>query len=98
VAGIGDFRFAGGGVCSPSNADLAVGYERAVIIAPLGRTPPLDDWRSREQKLLRRRGSSVTLIDMEAEAQAAIGPDRLDPAMCMAAAAAGWLSLETEHD
>jgi NTE family protein len=78
-----------GGVRSPTNADLAAGYARVVIVAPLGSNTELGASLRREEAFLRQQGASVRTIEADAEALAAFGPNVLDPARRRAAAEAG---------
>jgi len=74
---IGAKRYLDGGTRSFSNADLAVGYRRVLIVIPTAPNPIL------EQKLaaeLERLGDVRTLVvKVDAESAATIGPNPLDP-------------------
>jgi NTE family protein len=70
---IGGTRYVDGGVRSGANADLAAGYDRILIIAPL----PFPEMEG-EIALLSRK-SRVELITPDEASLAAIGPDPLDP-------------------
>lgn len=75
---IGERRYMDGGVRSVSNADLASGDDDVVVVLPLG--GELDrEVEARE----------VTVLTVDAEALAAMGPNPLDPAYRRAAAEAG---------
>jgi NTE family protein len=81
-------RYIDGGVRSAANADLAAGYERVVILAPIatgfGPIPSV----ARQAAALARR-SRVATIRPSRAARQAIGRNMLDPARRAAAARAG---------
>ncbi|MFF4370740.1 patatin-like phospholipase family protein [Streptomyces sp. NPDC001594] len=82
-------RYVDGGVRSAVNADLAAGYRRVVILAPLpvgvGKLPsPVQ-----QAERLRAEGARVLLIVSSPEARKAFGRNVLDPARRAAAARAG---------
>ena len=83
---IGERRCMDGGTGSPTNADLATGYEEVVVIAPVDRGS-----LAGELKTLAAAGSAVRVIRPSASAEATLGLElgRLDPARCAAAARAG---------
>lgn len=85
---VGSRRYVDGGVRSATNADLAVGYERTVILAPVtaGHGPliAVDDF----VEGLRPRADVVS-ISPDAAATAAIGRNALDPARRAPSAEAG---------
>ncbi|MBA3417828.1 MAG: patatin-like phospholipase family protein [Geodermatophilaceae bacterium] len=85
---IGSGRYVDGGVRSATNADLADGYERVVILAPMttGLGPLIGVHAHVEQ--LRPR-SQVVAVSPDAAAVAAIGRNALDPARRVPAAEAG---------
>jgi NTE family protein len=74
---LGGWRFIDGGVYSTTNADLAEGYERTVVLCPVAMGPG-------DQDAL--RGEAVgpddrpLVIKADAEAVVAFGPNLLDPA------------------
>lgn len=82
-------RYIDGGMRSGTNADLAAGYERTVVIAPLARgfgpIPGVD----RHVRELTLQGSAVVVIKPDKAALEAIGKNVLDPARRPAAARAG---------
>jgi NTE family protein len=80
-------RYMDGGIGSPTNADLASGHERVVIVAPSGAAAflGLDD----EIAGLRSAGSHVELIVPDEASMAAFGPNVLDPATRAPSARAG---------
>ena len=82
-------RYIDGGIRSPSNADVAVGYARVVVIAPMGSGTPMGASLLKEKAILERRGATVWVAEADAAAQAAFGPDVLDPSRRAAAAEAG---------
>lgn len=74
-----------GGVRSVTNADLAVGAQSVVVIAPtvgMFRASPAEELRSLD-------GARTMLLTPDATARAAIGPNILDPGRRSAALAAG---------
>ena len=87
-------RYMDGGLRSVSNADLANGHDRVVIIAPSGAMDTPYDHNTRRQleeeaQALRDGGSTVVVILPDAEALAASGPNRMDVAFLTPAAEAG---------
>jgi NTE family protein len=94
-------RYVDGGIRSAANADLAAGYARVVIIAPLvsGYGPiasPVNQART-----LAEAGARVMVIKPDEAALRAIGRNVLDPARRPAAAQAGYaqaasVAAETE--
>ncbi len=89
-------RYMDGGMRSAANVDLAAGYQRVVVIAPLhqgiGPIPSV----SKQAAALRAQGSDVVVITPDPAALAAIGKNVLDPANRPAAAAAGYRQAGTE--
>jgi NTE family protein len=82
-------RYMDGGLRSGTNADLAVGYERVVVLTPMGSISPLGSSLVKEQRVLKQSGASVLIVEADAEAVAVFGPNPLDPAHRGAAAQAG---------
>ncbi|MCD9623817.1 patatin-like phospholipase family protein [Rhabdothermincola salaria] len=84
---IGVRRYIDGGVRSTINADLAAGHDRVVVVAPFawGIAGPVDD----EVAELRASGARVAVVTADEAAQAAFGPNPLDPATRRPAAEAG---------
>lgn len=81
-------RYVDGGVRSPVNADLAAGYERVVVIAPIIRG--IGPMVGVERQVEELRGQSrVALVSPDAAALRAIGRNVLDPARRADAARAG---------
>jgi NTE family protein len=80
---IGGSRFVDGGICSLANADLVVGYQRVLVLAPMV-DPELADqvaavgWSGR-----------VVVVSPDDDALAAFGADPLDPAVRAPSALAG---------
>ena len=87
---IGDRRFMDGGLRSPTNADLAAGHDRVLVVAPMGGFPgsPLGPSLEEEMAALRREGEAHLVLADEA-ALAAFGSNPLDPATREPAARAG---------
>lgn len=81
-------RYMDGGVRSGANADLAAGYDKIVVLAPLPRGfGPMTGVTAQVEEL--RKGSSVALVTPDATALAAFGRNVLDPAKRADAARAG---------
>ena len=87
-------RYMDGGVRSGTSAELAEGFERIVVVAPLATPtqrisslarPVLD----REVAALRAAGSTVEVIVPDAEAREAFGPSMMDAARRRPAAETG---------
>jgi NTE family protein len=70
---IGGRRYVDGGVRSPTNADLAAGCARVVVLAPIGRGV------DRQVAGLRAAGARVAVVRPSAAARRAIGRNVLDP-------------------
>ncbi|MEV1290259.1 patatin-like phospholipase family protein [Micromonospora sp. NPDC049679] len=91
-------RFMDGGLRSPANVDLAAGYSRVVVIAPLvrggGQLTPV----AAQVAELRRSGARVAVISPDAAAMVAIGRNVLDPARKAGAARAGRAQAATVAD
>jgi NTE family protein len=83
-------RYIDGGIRSPANADLADGFERVVVIAPL--TQGLGTLESVGSQVgrLTSHGARVVVIQPDKAALAAIGKNVLDPANRPGAAKAGY--------
>jgi NTE family protein len=92
---IGDRRFMDGGLRSPTNADLAAGHDRVLVVAPMGGFPgsPLGPSLDEELATLRRDGAAHLVLADEA-ALAAFGSNPLDPATREPAARAGRAQAE----
>jgi NTE family protein len=85
---IGDRRFIDGGVRSMNNADLAVGYERVVVLAPMSGYGP-DAILADQIERLQSAGAQVALVTPGVESLGAFGVNPLDPAVRVASALAG---------
>ena len=81
---IGDARYIDGGIYSSCNADLAVGYHRVLILAPL-----VDAELPGERALIEATGTTF-LVEPDADALAAFSSDPLDPAVRTPSALAGY--------
>jgi NTE family protein len=88
-------RYMDGGMRSGTNADLAQGSTRVVVIAPVGPSSGLGGALIPEVEALRNQGARVAIIEPDAIALAAIGPNVLDPARRSAAAEAGYKQAAT---
>jgi NTE family protein len=89
-------RYMDGGMRSATNADLAAGFQRVVVIAPLHQGfGPIASVASQVRQL-EAHGSQVVLIKPDSAALAAIGKNVLDPANRPAAAAAGYAQAAAE--
>ncbi|MFC5230151.1 patatin-like phospholipase family protein [Pseudonocardia zijingensis] len=78
-----------GGLRSHTNADLAAGYDRVVVLAPTVRAIGPMIGVAPQVTALRAEGARVALVSPDAAAVAAIGRNVLDPARRAAAARAG---------
>ncbi|MGY1728561.1 patatin-like phospholipase family protein [Geodermatophilus sp. SYSU D01062] len=90
---IGDRRYIDGGYRSVENADLAAGYGRVLVLAPLGgrsRHPP--GWGTHlaaQVEALRAGGSRVETVVPDGDAEHLFGAHAMDPALRPPAARAG---------
>ena len=75
---IGDRRYVDGGVRSSSNAHLAEGHDRVLVLSPMN--PALVAGQAEELAALEASGSEVIVIQADAGALAAMGDNPLDPA------------------
>ncbi|MGY1710920.1 patatin-like phospholipase family protein [Geodermatophilus sp. SYSU D00758] len=83
---IGGRRYVDGGMRSAANADLAAGYERVVVLAPLPRGfGPMASVDAQVSAMVAR----VAVVSPDDAARRAIGRNVLDPAARAAAARAG---------
>ncbi len=88
---IGAGRYIDGGTRSAVNADLAAGYQRVLILAPMA-DPPLDE---QVAGLTRAAGAgSVLVLAPDDESLAAMGINPLDPAVRAPVAQAGYAQGE----
>jgi NTE family protein len=83
---VGGRRYIDGGLLSPTNAQLAQGHERVLVLsvteaflAPLARARQRPTALEREVSGLRQGGARVDVIQMDAEAGSALGPHLLSP-------------------
>ncbi len=83
-------RYMDGGIRSGTNADLARGCQRVVILSPMGMIDmgPLGN-PADEVALLEREGGTVAVVTPDAASVQAIGPNVLSPATRAATALAG---------
>ncbi|MFE3577740.1 patatin-like phospholipase family protein [Streptomyces vinaceus] len=86
---VGGRRFIDGGIRSATNADLASGYGRVVILAPMSLGSGLVPSPAAQAARLREAGARVLLITPSAQARKAFGRNVLDPARRDPAARAG---------
>jgi NTE family protein len=81
-------RYIDGGVCSAANADLAAGYRRVVVLAPITTGfGPVARLATQVAKL--EKQAHVVVVSPDRAARRAIGRNLLDPARRAAAAKAG---------
>jgi NTE family protein len=87
---IGGRRFMDGGLRSLTNADLAAGCDRVLVLAPFAGYPrnPFGPDRDDELAPVRRTGQ-VLVLDADDESTAAFGSNPLDPATRAPSARAG---------
>ncbi|MCX4529054.1 MULTISPECIES: patatin-like phospholipase family protein [unclassified Streptomyces] len=95
-ATVGGRRFIDGGIRSATNADLAAGHARVVIIAPMALGAGLIPSPAAQAARLREEGARVLLITPSSAARKAFGRNVLDPARRAPAARAG-LAQAAEH-
>jgi len=90
-------RYMDGGMRSPTNADLAAGYDRVLVVAPTGGFPgsPLGPSLDDELATLRRE-ADVHLVLADADALAAFGTNPLDTATREPSARAGLRQAAAE--
>ena len=81
-----------GGVYSITNADIAAGADRVLVLSPFGYSEgnPVSGRLTEEVQLLQRQGAAVMVVAPDAAALDAIGPNVLDPARRPLAARAGF--------
>ena len=83
-------RYIDGGMRSPANGDLAAGFERVVVIAPLPRGFGTLESAAVQAGRLANQGARVVVIQPDKAALEAIGKNVLDPAHRPGAARAGF--------
>ena len=93
---IGDRRFMDGGMRTVANADLAHGYERVVIVAPVAAGIGFMASPGRQAAALAAAGARVALVRPDRAALRAIGRNVLDVSRRAEAARAGWTQAATE--
>lgn len=86
---VGGRRFIDGGIRSATNADLAAGCARVVVLAPMAMGAGLIPSPAAQADRLRAAGARVLLITPSAAARKAFGRNVLDPARRDPAARAG---------
>lgn len=92
---IGARRFVDGGTYSFTNADLARGADRTLVVVPVALSPLLDERFARERDQL----GDVKVVRVDADGLAAIGPNPLDPSrrkLCLDAGRARGRALAGE--
>jgi NTE family protein len=82
-------RWMDGGMRSSANADLAAGYERIVVLAPIAQGFRALPSASRQCRALTAAGHTVALVTPDQQALAAIGRNMLSPTQAAPAAQAG---------
>ena len=84
-------RYMDGGARSSDNADLALGYARTMIVAPMGTARPEVTGASLEQQveILRNAGGKTYLVEPDQASKKAIGLNPLAPKTRTPAARAG---------
>ena len=96
---IGDRRYIDGGYRRNENADLAVGFERVLVLSPFGgRTRHPLEWGmqlSAQVDELRASGSRVEAIFPDSAALAAFGTNMMDLSTRLPAAQAGFIQGKT---
>jgi len=92
---IGERRFMDGGMRTTANADLAAGYERVVIVAPVAVGIGHMVSPGRQAAALSAAGARVALVRPDREALRAIGRNMLDVSRRAAAARAGRTQAAT---
>ena len=85
---IGGIRYIDGGVRSGSNADLAAGCDRVVVITPTRADAP-QQWGSLDDEIEKLRPADVAVVWADAASTAAFGTNPLSPATRRPAALAG---------
>jgi NTE family protein len=92
--GIGNDRFIDGGYRRNENADLAVGYERVLVLSPFGgRSRHPEQWRMQldaQVDELRSSGSTVETIFPDGSSREAFGSNMMDPSRRRPSGLAGY--------
>jgi NTE family protein len=104
-------HYINGGVRSAENADLASGYANVVVLSPFGgrsgtlpegqfeglRRPPAWGMDLEGQvEALRKQGSRVVVITPDADSQAAMGTNQMDPATRIPSSRSGFVQGQRE--
>jgi NTE family protein len=104
-------HYINGGVRSAENADLASGYANVVVLSPFGgRSGPLPEGQFEglrrppewgmdlegQVQALRTQGSRVEVITPDADSQAAMGTNQMDPSTRAPSARAGFIQGKQE--
>src|SRR5262252_2468898 len=88
-------RWMDGGMRSPANADLAAGYDRVVVVAPITRgLKPLPSVTDQVRELA-RSCQAVAMLAPDAASVAAFGRNLLDPRTRAPSARAGYAQAAT---
>jgi NTE family protein len=93
---VGSRRFIDGGMRSAANADLASGFDRIVIVAPLARGGGLIPGPRSQAEALRAQGARVVLVTPDDDSVAAVGSNVLDPSRRAPSAHAGRRQASSE--
>ena len=91
-------RYIDGGMRSPANADLAEGYQRVVVIAPLMQGIGVMERVARQAGRLTAAGARVAVIRPDKAALRAIGRNVLDPGHRPGSARAGYAQAAAEAE
>lgn len=93
-------HYVDGGVHSSQNADLALGYDRILILSPAPADAPSPPWGglNEEVEQLRHRGSTVVVVHPDESSLTAMGPNPLDPSIREATAHAGRAQGRRDSD
>jgi NTE family protein len=96
---IGRRRFMDGGTRSPTNADLATGYDKVLVVAPFAGSAdsPLGPGLDEEVARLRER-AEVYVVLADSTALPAFGPDLMDPGTREPSARAGHTQADHAAD
>lgn len=89
---IGEATYMDGGIRSMTNADMAIGCSKIIVLAPLGYRDgnPVSGHLRGELQALRAAGSRVHAVLPDTLSEHAIGDNVLDPALRAASAEAGF--------
>ncbi len=92
--GIGNDRFIDGGYRRNENADLAIGYERVLVLSPFGgRSRHPEEWHMQlaaQVDELHSSGSTVETIFPDINSREAFGTNMMDPSRRRPSALAGY--------